>query len=143
MTDETTPHDPAGPGSTPPPPPRPPQGYQPQPGHAPQLPKHPQSTTALVLGIIGIAACGLVAPFAWVIGGRAVREIDASPTTYGGRSEANAGRIMGIIGTALLALALVALVVLLVLAVSVGSSTSSDTSFDYTVVGGLSGLVGR
>ena len=37
-------------------------------------------------------------------GASAVREIDAAPGRYGGRDQANAGRIMGIIGTVLLVL---------------------------------------
>ena len=82
----------------------PPYGYYQQ-----QAPKHPSATTALVLGIIGlvgIVMCGgitlVLSPFAWGIGGRAVKEIDqAQPGTYSGRDLANAGRIMGIIGTVL------------------------------------------
>jgi Mn2+/Fe2+ NRAMP family transporter len=124
-------------------PPPPPPGYNagyPQPSYGP--PKHPHATTALVLGILGIAACGIVAPFAWVIGGRAVREIDASPETYGGRSEANAGRIMGIIGSVLLALAVVGIVLLVVLALVVGSSSSTDDFDDeYTSLVGTHATV--
>lgn len=121
-----------------PPPPPPPghgSGYPPR---AYEPPKHPQSTTALVLGIVGIVACGVVAPFAWVIGGRAVREIDASPGTYGGRSEANAGRILGIVGSVLLALAVVGILLLVVLGLAVGGSSSSDDGFDgdYTSLAG-------
>ena len=92
---------------------------------------HPSATTALVLsliGLAGIAFCGgitlVLSPFAWRIGARAVREIDASPGTYGGRDQANAGRIMGIIGTVLLALGIVAVIALFGLLVA-GSSTSS------------------
>jgi hypothetical protein len=90
----------------------PPSGHHPYPA-GPQ--KHPQSTTALVLGILSLVVCGLLGPFAWSIGAKAVKEIDAAPWTYGGRSEANAGRIMGIIGTGLLALSVLALVGLLVI----------------------------
>ncbi|MCW2789151.1 MAG: hypothetical protein JWP56_1454 [Aeromicrobium sp.] len=121
-----------------PPPPPPRSGPQP----ASEPPKHPQSTTALVLGIVGIVACGVVAPFAWVIGGRAVREIDASPGTYGGRSEANTGKILGIVGTALLVLGILALIVLVIVAVAADDS-SFDGSYDYSLVGALPGLVGR
>lgn len=115
-------------------PPPPPPGYGvggPSPSYGP--PKHPQATTALVLGIVGLAACGLVAPFAWVVGGRAVREIDASPGSYGGRSDANAGRIMGIAGSVVLALAVVAVVLLIVIGLAAGGSSSSD---DYSSVSG-------
>ena len=65
-----------------------------QPGYQPggYVPDHPKATTSLVLGILGLVLCGVLAPFAWVMGGRAVREIDASQGTVGGRGTANAGR---------------------------------------------------
>ena len=80
-------------------------------------PTHPSATTALVLGIVslvGAVTCGLplfAAPVAWVIGGRAVREIDENPQRWSGRESANAGRIMGMVGTALLILILLGLIV--------------------------------
>jgi len=93
-------------------------------------PNHPQSITALVLGILGLVLCGAIAPFAWSIGSEAVREIDASGGAWGGRSEANAGRIMGIVGTALLALGLLAVVAFLVIFVVLGAA--SFTTFHTT-----------
>jgi len=72
--------------------------------YGPVLPDHPQATTVLVLGIVGAAVCGFVAPVAWVMGNRVVKEIDASNGTLGGRSTANVGRILGIVWTALLVL---------------------------------------
>ena len=50
----------------------------------------------------------IVSPVAWVLGAKAVREIDASPGRYGGRDRAQAGKIMGIIGTVLLVLGVLA-----------------------------------
>lgn len=97
-------------------PPTPPPPYDPAggSGYQPTPPRdHPQAITALVLGILGVVLCGVLAPFAWVIGGRAVAEIDASQGTIGGRGAASAGRILGIVGTILLALA--ALFVVLVI----------------------------
>jgi hypothetical protein len=78
------------------------------PGQAPV--SHPQATTAMVLslvGLIGFFVCGLplvLSPFAWRMGARAVREIDENPGMYTGRDQANAARIIGLIGTVLLAL---------------------------------------
>ena len=69
----------------------------PTPSYAPLPPHHPQATTALVLGILGVVVCGVIAPFAWNIGDKAVREIDASGGAWGGRTEANAGPIRGIL----------------------------------------------
>ena len=68
--------------------------------------EHPQATTVLVLGILGLVVCGLIAPFAWVMGNRVVREIDASSGQLGGRSQANAGRICGMVGTILIGVTL-------------------------------------
>ncbi len=106
-----------------------------QPGHAyggGVAPPHPSSTTALVLGIIGLAGimfCGgitlVLSPFAWAMGRKAVREIDASPGTYSGRDQAKGGQIMGIIGTVLLVLGVIALTVLIISLV-----TWSSTSFE-------------
>jgi hypothetical protein len=97
-----------------PPPAQPPYGDYPpnqygQPGYggfAP--PDHPQSILVLILGILGLVMCPLIAPAAWVMGSRVVAEIDASGGQVGGRSTANAGRICGIVGTALIALCLLA-----------------------------------
>lgn len=103
-----------------------PQGYAGTPGYgyAPIAPKHPQATTALVLGIIGLVGTFicllpiLLAPIAWVIGGKAVKEIDSSPQSYSGRDQAQAGRIMGIIGTVLLILGVLAIALLIALGTS-------------------------
>jgi hypothetical protein len=112
----------------PPPPGQPPTGgYPPNPYGAPQgfvVPDHPQATLVLILGIVGIVVCGFVAPFAWVMGNRVVREIDASNGQLGGRSSAQAGRICGIIGTCLIALSLLVGIVAVVF-VAVAASTNS------------------
>ena len=85
-----------------------------QPGYA-APPPHPQATTALVLGmvsLIGLFVCLfpiLAAPFAWRTGGRVVKEIDAQPGRWSGREQAQAGRIMGMIGTILLVLGTLAI----------------------------------
>lgn len=100
---------PGQPGAYPPAGQYPPGQYAYPPAYMP--PKHPQATLAMVLGIVGLTSLmcyvtALVAPFAWWIGAKAVREIDANPTQYSGRGEAMAGKIMGIIGTVLLILGL-------------------------------------
>ena len=56
----------------------------------------------LVLGILGLACCGLLSPVAWVMGNGAISEIDATPGIYSNRSIVNAGRICGIVGTVFL-----------------------------------------
>lgn len=126
----------------------PPGGYYPPPGYAyPQYvapPKHQSATTSLVLGLVGLVggfACYLpafVAPFAWYTGAKTLREIDASQGQLGGRSEAKAGMIMGIIGTVLLAIALVLLVLFIVLiATAPGDFWDDDyTEYDTTFLRG-------
>jgi len=118
--------------------PYPPQGQVPYgaPGYGgPMAPKHPSATTAMVLGIGalgGMFVCGIpivLAPFAWMIGGRAVKEIDANPGRYSGRDQAQAGRIMGMIGTGLLVLGVLAAVALITIAIAV-SPDSGDLSYD-------------
>ncbi len=89
--------------------PGPPPSYPPyQAYYAP--PDHPQAGTTLVLGILGLVVCGVLAPFAWSMGNRVLTEIDSSQGHLGGRSSANAGRIMGIIGTVLLGFSLLVLI---------------------------------
>ncbi|KAJ1684503.1 hypothetical protein LUZ63_020258 [Rhynchospora breviuscula] len=102
-------------------------GYQP-------VPSHPSATTSLVLGLVGLigglASCGLlllVSPFALFVGRRAVREIDTSNGQLGGRSNANAGYVMGIVGTVLLVLAVLAVVGFIVLGIVVSASSDYST----------------
>lgn len=96
-------------------------------------PKHPQATTVLILGILGVVLCGVLAPFAWVMGNKAIAEIRASPGTYGGESEVNAGRILGIIGTVLLALGLIviAIGIAFIGLFSVGTAVEISNSTGY------------
>jgi len=83
-----------------PPPGYPPPGY---PAYPPQPPKHPQAVTVLVLGILGIVVCGLCGPFAWSMGNRVEREINAAQGRWGGATETTVGKVLGIVSTALLA----------------------------------------
>lgn len=99
------------PGAAPPPP----GGYHP-------VPDHPQATTALVLGILGIVLCQVLGPIAWWMGKKARDEIDASGGALGGRGNAQAGYIMGIVGTVLL---VISVLVLLFVVVVVGFTTVS------------------
>ena len=96
------------------------------------LPKHPQAQTALVLGVVALVGgftCILpifISPFAWYMGAKVKREIAAEPQRWSGQSDAQAGFIMGIIGTVLIALGVVLLVVVALvvgLVLASGSST--------------------
>jgi hypothetical protein len=89
--------------------------------HPPQFPsdsgsypEQSQATTVLVLGILGIVICGILAPFAWNMGTKELAAIDAGRRPPENRGTANAGRILGIIGTVLLAIGLAVLLLLVV-----------------------------
>ncbi|WP_204163486.1 DUF4190 domain-containing protein [Nocardioides gilvus] len=73
-----------------------------QPAYGMQQQKHSLAIAALVLGILGLVGCLFFAPVAWVLGRKSVREIDASGGALGGRGEAKAGQILGIIGTVII-----------------------------------------
>ena len=97
-----------------------PQPGYPQPGYSTQYPPdHPKATTSLVLGILGVVLCQVVAPFAWVMGKRTLDEIDASQGTVGGRGAAQAGYILGIVGTVLLGLGLIFAVIWIIFAIAI------------------------
>ena len=98
-----------------------PYGYgQPGYGQAPQ--SQGTATTSMWLGIGSLASLALTpfccvtfpgvfaAPFAWWLGAKAKREIDAEPGRYTNRGMAQAGFVMGIIGTVLAVLAIVGIV---------------------------------
>lgn len=108
-----------------------PYGTGPYGGLPPQ--KDSSATTAMVLGIVSVAGtffCGITAvlgPFALVMGLNAKRRIDASGGALTGRGEAQAGFVLGIIGTVLLVLGILAIVVVIVVAVA--SDHSSSTTY--------------
>ena len=53
----------------------------------------------LVLGIVGLASCGLLAPVAWYLGAQELSQIRSWRAPQAGSGLAWAGMIMGIIGT--------------------------------------------
>jgi uncharacterized membrane protein YjgN (DUF898 family) len=101
--------------------------YPQQPYQPPyQPPDHPQTTTILILGICGLVLCQVLGPFAWSMGNKALREIDASGGHMGGRDTVNVGRILGMIATALLVLGALAVVFFVILGISLAGSSSSS-----------------
>jgi hypothetical protein len=101
--------------STNPPPPPPPLG--PTPGNWQQTSQaeHPDGTTILVLGILSLVVCGILGPFAWNMGNKALREMNANPgVVYRNRGNVTAGRICGMVAS-ILVIALVALFALIAL----------------------------
>ena len=114
----------------------------PPPGPYGQYPPGPRrsssdAVTALVLGILGLVMCG---PFTAIpaifVARKATREIDASQGALEGRAMAQAGFVLGIIGTVLGGLAVLFFVFLFLVGGVVSSSfadhcgaVSSDGSF--------------
>lgn len=76
--------------------------------------EHPQGTLILVLGIVSIVLCQLTGPVAWIMGRKALREIDASRQPTTNRGQVMAGMICGIIGTVFLVIAVLYVVFALV-----------------------------
>ena len=89
-----------------------------------QTMEHPMGTPVLIMGILGLVLFQLLGPVAWVMGNRALREIDAAPARYSNRGSVVAGRICGIIATVLLILAIFAFVLLLAGAFAAFRTTS-------------------
>jgi len=98
--------------------------YPAPPPFAPRPPDHPQTTTILILGICGLVVCQVLGPFAWSMGNKAMREIDASQGQIGGRDTVNVGRILGMVATALLVLGIVAVLFFVVLGIGLASTSS-------------------
>jgi hypothetical protein len=76
------------------------------PSESSAYPEASQATTILVLGILGVIVCQFLAPVAWVMGNNELQAIDAGRRSPENRGTANAGRILGIVGTVLMALAI-------------------------------------
>lgn len=118
------------PGDGPQQPPGPP-GYPGPPSY--RLPDHPDATKAMVIGLIALVGgftCYLplaLGPWAWVVGRRVVKEIDAQPGRYEGRGQAQAGFVMGVIATALLLLGVLLILGLLALFVVAPAGTVSGS----------------
>jgi hypothetical protein len=89
----------------------------------PIQPKEPQATTAMVLGIVGVAGgmmCYLpilVSPVALIFGRKSLNAIKRQPH-LGGRGEAMAGFVLGIIGTCLLVLMVAVIAAIAIWAIS-------------------------
>ncbi len=77
------------------------------PGFGASFTEGSQATTALVLGILSFVCCGLLGPVAWYVGQQELNGIDSGRRNPTNRGTANAGRICGMVATALLALIVV------------------------------------
>ncbi len=84
-----------------------------------------RATTILVLGILSLIVCAPLGIFAWIMGNADLKDMEAGTMDPAGRSNTNAGRICGIIGTVLLIIGVVGSLVILVLG-GVGAALSSQ-----------------
>lgn len=73
-------------------------------------PEPSQATTALVLGILGIVCCAPLAIVAWIMANNELEGIRAGLRNPENEGTANASRILGIVGTALLGIGLIVLI---------------------------------
>ena len=67
-----------------------------------------------MFGILGLVFCQLFGVAAWVMGNQDLREMDAGWMDSSGRDLTNAGRICGMIATALLIIPAIFIVLMLV-----------------------------
>lgn len=102
-------------------------GYPPS-GYGPSYPEASQATLALVFGIVGIVVFSPLAPFAWWIGGKEKRAVDAGLRNPANRGQAVAGWILGIIGTILLGLGLLAAIAYIIILVVVIGGAAAGSS---------------
>lgn len=90
-----------------------------------QYPESSSATAALVLGIVGLVLCGgILSPVAWYIGAQEERAIAEGRRDPSGLQTAKAGKVLGIIGTVLVALGILFFVGFLILGV-VGTALSN------------------
>lgn len=74
----------------------------PSPWAAPR--NHANATAALVLGILGLTMIPGLGIVAWIMGVKALQEIDADPQAgWTNREHATVGKILGIVGTIIFA----------------------------------------
>jgi hypothetical protein len=82
-----------------------------------------RATPVLIIGIVGLTFCQLVAPAAWVMGSRLKTEAEAAGFPEPGMGKA--GRILGIVGSVLMAILVLFMVVMFVAAMATAGTGSS------------------
>lgn len=88
---------------------------------------HPQGTLILIFGILSLVGITILGPFAWYMGNKALKEIDANPAAYSDRNNVNVGRILGIIGSVLMIIAVLAIIAyIVVIALIIGTAATTS-----------------
>jgi hypothetical protein len=77
--------------------------------------------TILTLGILSLVVCGILGPIAWTMGNEELRRMDAGETDPSQRGSVTAGRVCGIIASALM---IFSVVIFLFMMVTITSATS-------------------
>ncbi len=86
--------------------------------------EHPQGTTVLILGVLGIFTA-ICAPIAWVLGNKAKKEIAVSGVQYANEQNLNIGRILGMVFTIIYAASIVLAVLGMILFFGLAVSASN------------------
>jgi hypothetical protein len=102
-----------------------PPAYSAAPGYAvANRPTDSQATLSLVFGLLSLTCClSILGPVAFFLGNSSLNRIRASGGTLGGEGLANAGRILGIVGSFIL----VAWVLVVIARVFMRASSISPT----------------
>ena len=105
--------------------PTPRQVPYPTPGPPAVYPEESKAVISLVLSILGLVVCGVLSPVAWYYGHQETEAIDAGRRDPSKRDMATAGKVIGIIGTAILAF--IVLGVLLVVGIAIVSVSQGSS----------------
>jgi fatty acid desaturase len=101
--------------------------YQPAPAAQPgrpggSYPESSQATLALILGIVGLLLFQPVGPFAWWLGGKEKKAIDAGRRDPANRGQAVAGWVLGIIATVFLILGVLLGVIFVIVGIAAAAN---------------------
>lgn len=89
----------------------------PYPPHYPGLPPH-RGVLILILGVLSLCVCGILGPFAWIMGKGDLEQMDAGQMDPEGRGMTQGGMICGIISSVLLILGFVFAVLFAIFAIT-------------------------
>ena len=78
-----------------------------------------------MLGLLSVIGLTILGPFGWYYGNKVVNEIDRDPRAYSNRGLAMAGKVLGIIGTVMLAFIVVLVVGAIIFAIFASGSSST------------------
>ena len=74
-----------------------------------------RATLILVFGVLSLIVCAPLGIFAWIMGNADLKEIAAGTMDPAGKDRTKIGRILGMIGTALLVIGIVVTILMMIL----------------------------